>query len=160
VQRYRSKISGPLLDRIDMHVEVPRVELNEFDEAAERGESTASAAIRVARAKQIQLARQGACNARLADSQVEKWCRPDRAGRQLLELAMKRLALSARARGRVLKLSRTVADLDGEEAINASHVSQAIMLRCLDRTGIEEIHPRKGVPALTALRDHTRGAIT
>jgi len=134
IQRYRAKISGPLLDRIDIHVEVPRVDVSDFDDMVDTGESTSSAAARVGRARQRQLERQGVCNARLPDSQVERWCRPDRAGRKVLELSMQRLGLSARARGRVLKLSRTIADLDGQEAVNASHVSQAIMLRCLDRT--------------------------
>ncbi|HEY6923665.1 MAG TPA: YifB family Mg chelatase-like AAA ATPase [Steroidobacteraceae bacterium] len=134
VARYRGKISGPLLDRIDMHVEVPRVEVIEFDDAVDRGESTSSAAARIVRTRQVQLARQGICNARLADSQVERWCRPDRAGRNVLERAMKWLGLSARARGRILKLARTIADLDGDERINELHVSQAVMLRCLDRT--------------------------
>jgi len=134
VQRYRAKLSGPLLDRIDMHVEVPRVEASEFDDAVDRGESTSSAAARVRRARQVQLVRQGTCNSRLADIQVERWCRPDRAGRNVLERAMKRLGLSARGRGRILKLARTIADLDGDEAITAQHVGQAVMLRCLDRT--------------------------
>jgi magnesium chelatase family protein len=134
IHRYRSKISGPLLDRIDMHVEVPRVELSDFEEAADCGENSASAALRVARARHVQMTRQGVCNARLADSQVDRWCRPDTAGRNVLELAIKRLGFSARARGRILKLSRTVADLDGDETVTALHVSQAIMLRCLDRT--------------------------
>jgi magnesium chelatase family protein len=143
VQRYRSRISGPLLDRIDMHVEVPNVELSEFDDVVERGESSASAATRVLRARQVQLTRQGLCNARLADSQVDLWCRPDRAGRDVLELAMKRLGLSARARGRILKLARTIADLDDDETVNASHVSQAIMLRCLDRTSAGAVDDRR-----------------
>jgi magnesium chelatase family protein len=116
-----------------MHVEVPRVDVEEFDEAVDTGESTSLAAARVVRARQMQLRRQGICNARLADSQVERWCRPDRAGRNILELSMQRLGFSARARGRVLKLARTIADLDEEEAVGASHVSQAIMLRCFDR---------------------------
>jgi magnesium chelatase family protein len=139
IRRYRSKISGPLLDRIDMHVEVPRVDLGEFEEAADRGESSASAALRVVRARQVQVSRQGVCNARLADSQVDRWCRPDRAGRSVLELAIRRLGFSARARGRILKLARTIADLDGEDAVTALHVSQAIMLRCLDRHLSEEV---------------------
>jgi magnesium chelatase family protein len=134
IQRYRSKISGPLLDRIDMHIEVPPVELTDFEEAADHGENSASAALRVLRARQAQVTRQGVCNARLADSQVDRWCRPDTAGRNVLEVAIKRLGFSARARGRILKLSRTVADLDGDETVTALHVSQAIMLRCLDRT--------------------------
>jgi magnesium chelatase family protein len=81
----------------------------------------------------VQVSRQGVCNARLADSQVDRWCCPDKSGRDVLELAIKRLGFSARARGRILKLARTVADLDGEATVTASHVSQAIMLRCLDR---------------------------
>jgi magnesium chelatase family protein len=133
IQRYRSRISGPLLDRIDMHIEVPRVELSDFEEVVDREENSASAALRVAHARLVQMTRQGVSNARLADSQVDRWCRPDRGGRDVLELAIKRLGFSARARGRTLKLARTVADLDGEETVTASHVSQAIMLRCLDR---------------------------
>jgi magnesium chelatase family protein len=133
MQRYRAKISGPLLDRIDMHVEVPRVELSEFDEPVGRGESSESAAARVALARSIQLERQGVCNARLADSQVERWCRPDRAGCGILELAMKRMGFSARGRGRILKVARTIADLGGDQIVTATHVSQALMLRCLDR---------------------------
>ena len=78
------------------------------------------------------------CNARLADSQVNRWCRPDTAGRNILEIAMKRLGFSARARVRVLKLARTIADLDGDDIVAGSHVSQAIMLRCLDRGGADD----------------------
>jgi magnesium chelatase family protein len=133
VQRYRAKLSGPLLDRIDMHVDVPHVELSDFDDRTDTGESTASAAKRVARSRHLQLARQGACNARLNDAQLDRWCRLDRKGKAVLERSMKHLGLSARARGRILKVSRTIADLDGEETISASHVSQAILLRCLDR---------------------------
>lgn len=133
VQRYRSRISGPLLDRIDMHVEVPRVEQPEFDDTYDRGETSESVASRVLRARAIQMTRQGRCNARLEESQVDRWCRPDSTGRRVLELAMKQRGFSARARGRILKLARTIADLSDEEAITASHVSQALMLRCLDR---------------------------
>jgi magnesium chelatase family protein len=134
VQRYRAKISGPLLDRIDMHVEVPRVQLSEFDEPVGGGESSELAAARVAKARAIQLERQGVCNARLADSQVERWCRPDSAGRGILELAMQRMGFSARGRGRVLKVARTIADLGGDQLVTATHVSQALMLRCMDRS--------------------------
>jgi magnesium chelatase family protein len=134
VQRYRAKISGPLLDRIDIHVEVPRVELSDFEESSDHQGDSGSVTLRVAGAREVQLARQGVCNARLADSQIDRWCRPDRAGCHVLELAMKRLGFSARARGRILKLARTIADLDGAKTVAASHVSQAVMLRCLDRT--------------------------
>lgn len=137
VQRYRAKISGPLLDRIDMHVEVPRVRVSEFDDAMVKGEGTTAAAARVAHARQTQLTRQGICNARLADSEIDRWCRPDRGGRNILDLAMRRLGLSARTRARVLRLARTIADLDGKDEITAAHVSEAVMLRCLDRRRLE-----------------------
>jgi magnesium chelatase family protein len=116
-----------------MHVEVPRVEMSEFDQDLEPGESTANAAARVTRARAIQLTRQGVCNSRLGDAQVERWCTPDKPGRGVLELAIKRLGFSARARARILKLARTIADLDSDGVITASHVSQAVMLRYLDR---------------------------
>jgi magnesium chelatase family protein len=133
VQRYRSRISGPLLDRMDMHVEVPRVEVDEFNEEMDRGETSATAAVRVARARDIQLTRQGVCNARLSDAHVDRVCAPDQEGRRILELSMKRLGFSARARQKILKLARTIADLDEETGVSASHVSQAVMLRYLDR---------------------------
>jgi magnesium chelatase family protein len=118
---------------MDMHVEVPRVGVDEFDEAKVRGESSATAAGRVARARDIQIARQGVCNARLADAHVDRVCAPDKEGRRILELSMRRLGFTARARQRILKLARTIADLDEEATIGASHVSQAVMLRYLDR---------------------------
>ena len=133
VRHYRAKISGPLFERIDMHVEVLRVAVEEFGDAVDRGESTSSAAARVVRARQAQLARQGVCNARLADSQLERWCSPDRTGRNILERCMETFGLSARARGRVLKIARTIADLDDREGITGPDVSQAVLLRCLDR---------------------------
>lgn len=138
VQRYRSRISGPMLDRIDMHVEVPRVEQSEFDDARDPGESTEVVASRILRARAIQITRQGRCNARLEDSQLDRWCRPDPAGRRILELAMKQRGFSARARTRILKLARTLADLADQETVTASHVSQALMLRCLDRGRVEK----------------------
>jgi magnesium chelatase family protein len=136
VQRYRGRLSGPLLDRIDMHIEMPRLEASELDDVVPRGESSVAAAYRVLEARTMQVRRQGVCNARLGDAQVERWCRPDKAGRQVLDLAMRRLAFSARTRGRILKLGRTIADLDGASAMSASHVSQAVLYRCFDRTQV------------------------
>ena len=133
VRRYRSRISGPLLDRMDMHVEVPRVAMDEFGEAADRGERSAEVAARVARARDVQLARQGVCNSRLTDASVDRVCAPDEEGRRVLEKSMERLGFSARARQRILKLARTIADLDEEVGVRSSHVSQAVMLRYLDR---------------------------
>ena len=133
VQRYRSRISAPLLDRMDMHVEVPRVEVDVFSTATDRGESSAAAGTRVARAREIQLTRQGVCNSRLTDASVDRVCAPDDEGRRILERSMERLGFSARARQRILKLARTIADLDDQEGVRSSHVSQAVMLRYLDR---------------------------
>jgi magnesium chelatase family protein len=91
----------------------------------------------VVRARQVQLTRQGVCNSKLSDAQVERWCEPDGAGRRILERCMKTFGLSARTRGRVLKLSRTIADLSDVETVSDSHVSQALLLRCLDRRRME-----------------------
>ncbi len=132
-QRYRARISGPLLDRLDMHVQVPRLESGDFDERSDRGESSATLAARVSAARSRQLARQGRCNARLTDGQVEGCCILQPAARTLLDRAMRRLRFSGRTRQRILKLARTIADLDGREAIADTHVSEAIMLRCMDR---------------------------
>jgi magnesium chelatase family protein len=118
---------------MDMHVEVPRIAVDEFSEEMDRGESTVAAAARVARARDSQVIRQGVCNSRLTDAHVDRVCAPDQEGRRILELSMKRLGFSARARQKILKLARTIADLDEAVTINASHVSQAVMLRYLDR---------------------------
>ena len=134
VERYRRRISGPLLDRMDMHVEVPRIEVTAFSEGLDRGENSATTAATVTRARNIQLTRQGVCNARLSDAHVDRVCTLDREARRLLELSMKRFGFSARSRQRVLKLARTIADLDDEGTVSGSHMGQAVMLRCLDRS--------------------------
>jgi magnesium chelatase family protein len=133
VQRYRARISGPLLDRLDMHLEVPRVAACEFEAPPGGGTDSAAAAAAVRHARELQLARQGVCNARLADCAVQRWCALDERGRRVLEQAMQRRALSGRARQRVLRMARTIADLEGGAAISAAHVSEAVMLRCMDR---------------------------
>jgi magnesium chelatase family protein len=133
VQRYRARVSGPLLDRLDLQVEMPRVEAGEFDTPPDEESGSAVAAAAVAGARELQRARQLVCNARLTDAEVRRWCAPDEPGRRVLEVAMQRLRLSGRARQRVLKVARTIADLDGRPAIGAREVSEAVMLRCLDR---------------------------
>lgn len=133
VRRYRARVSGPLLDRLDLQIELPPVEAPEFDAAPDAGAGSAAAAVAVGRARELQRARQGMCNARLADAGVHRWCVPDEPGRRILEAAMQRLRLSGRARQRVLKVARTIADLDGRPAVGAREVSEAVMLRCLDR---------------------------
>ncbi len=133
MQRYRARISGPLLDRLDMQVQVPPVEVSDFDACVGRGEASAAVAARVAATRSAQLARQGRCNARLTDAQVEQYCSLQPRARALLDRTMKYLRFSGRTRQRILKLARTIADLDGRDAIADSHVSEAVMLRCLDR---------------------------
>jgi magnesium chelatase family protein len=132
VAAYRSRISGPLLDRIDLHVEVPRVSTAEIarDELAE---NSAAVAARVAAARTRQVERQGHANARLDGPSVAKLVGADAAALALLGDAMQRLALSARAYHRVLRVARTVADLAGGAAVNPEHVAEAITLRQLDR---------------------------
>jgi magnesium chelatase family protein len=139
VLRYRARISGPLLDRLDMHVQVPRLEVSDFDERVSRGESSAALASRVAAARSRQLARQGRCNSRLSDAQVDQCCNLKPTARVLLDRTMKHLRFSGRTRQRILKLARTIADLDGRDVIDDAHVSEAVMLRCLDR---EQAVPR------------------
>ena len=132
-QRYRTRISGPLLDRLDMHVQVPRLEVADFDDRIGRGESSRVLAARVAAARSRQLARQGRCNARLTDAQVDRCCILGSSARALLDRTMRQLRFSGRTRQRILKLARTIADLNELETIADAHVSEAVMLRCLDR---------------------------
>ncbi|MBN1987911.1 MAG: YifB family Mg chelatase-like AAA ATPase [Bacteroidales bacterium] len=137
VQKYLNKISGPLLDRIDIHVEVVPVP---FDKLSGAPPSEPSEAIRerVVRARQIQEERfvewkEVHCNAQMTSKLIRKFCQLDEAGVALLKNAMERLGLSARAYDRILKVSRTIADLDGSEAIRPDHVAEAIQYRSLDR---------------------------
>jgi magnesium chelatase family protein len=132
-RRYHARISGPLLDRLDMHVQVPRLEVADFDDRLGKGESSTALAARVAAARSRQLARQGRCNARLTDAQVDRCCILASGARALLDRTMKQLRFSGRTRQRILKLARTIADLNEREAIADTHVSEAVMLRCLDR---------------------------
>jgi magnesium chelatase family protein len=133
IAQYRGRVSAPLLERFDIHLEVPRVDFGEFDESALPTESSATVAARVTRAREIQLARQGKCNARLSDAQIDRICSPDKAGRELLDRAMKTFGFSARSRQRILKLARTIADLRGDATVGASHVGEAVTYRSFDR---------------------------
>jgi magnesium chelatase family protein len=132
IQRYVGKISGPLLDRIDIHVEVPPVKYREL-----RGttESEPSAAIqeRVERARSAQRAR-GYSNARMPSKLIRKHCQLDAAGEKTLEAAVSRMGLSARAHDRILKVARTIADLAQQEQISVSNLAEAVQYRSLDRT--------------------------
>jgi magnesium chelatase family protein len=136
VERYRGRISGPLLDRIDLHVEVPAPSLREL--RAKTGEGTEAVAARVAIARAVQRERFGAdspspVNAAIASGDLRRFCHVDPSGRALLDAAFEKLGLSARALDRVLKVARTIADLAGSDAIRASHLAEAIQYRTLDR---------------------------
>jgi magnesium chelatase family protein len=136
IQRYVSKISGPLLDRIDIHIDVPAVKFKEL--ASETpSESSAEIRARVVRARQVQQERFASeklfSNAQMSPRLIRKHCTIDSSSKALLEKAITRLGLSARAYDRILKVSRTLADLEGKEQIDSAHVSEAIQYRTLDR---------------------------
>ena len=128
VARYCARISGPLLDRIDLHIALPALADADLL-AAPPGESSFAVRGRVARARQVQLRRQGVPNARLAGREIEERARTNAEGRQLLREALARLGLSARAHHRVLKVARTVADLDGSPEVGAVHVAESLRYR-------------------------------
>jgi magnesium chelatase family protein len=139
VQKYLSKISGPLLDRIDLHVEVTPVNFNEL--ASERlSEKSMDIRARVTNARTIQIARfedreDVFCNAQMSPNMVRKICIITDSGQALLKQAMEKLGLSARAYDRILKVARTIADLAESEEIKLEHLAEAIHFRSLDREG-------------------------
>lgn len=139
VQKYLNKISGPLLDRIDIHVEVTPVSYNELAEER-KSEKSESVRSRVIKARAVQEKRftknEGVhCNAQIGSKQLREVCKIDEAGNQLLKTAMEKLGLSARAYDRILKVARTIADLDSSENIETNHLAEAIQYRSLDREG-------------------------
>ncbi|MGB4599607.1 MAG: ATP-binding protein [Trichlorobacter sp.] len=136
IKRYRSRISGPLLDRIDLHVEVPAVAYRDLSDLRE-GEGSAAIAGRVLQARSIQQARfKGSkvhCNAQMNSRLIRKHCELDSAGHRMLELAGELLGFSARSYSRILKVARTIADLAGSATIQEPHLAEAIQYRSLDR---------------------------
>ncbi len=140
IASYRSKISGPLLDRIDIQVEVASVDYSDLS-TEERGESSAIIKERVNRARLVQKERYKELsihsNSQLTAGQIEEFCRIGEREHRVLETAFNRLGLSARAYSRILKVSRTIADLEGERDINGSHIAEAIQYRSLDRKYFE-----------------------
>lgn len=134
VLRYRGKVSGPLLDRIDLQLEVEAVSPAELRANAPRdSETSEQVRERVIRTREIQWQRQGYANHALNSRDMERFCQPDAGGMELLEQAMERLALSARAYHRILRLARTIADMAEEKSVSLAHVSEAIGYRTLDR---------------------------
>jgi magnesium chelatase family protein len=139
MQRYLGKISGPLLDRIDIHIEVTPVPFEKLSDER-KGEPSVDIRKRVTKARELQIERfknsnSVHYNAQMNTKQIRKYCKLDTGSIQLLKTAMERLNLSARAYDRILKVARTIADLEGETAIESSHISEAIQYRSLDREG-------------------------
>ena len=140
IQRYMSKISGPLLDRIDIHIDVPAVNYKEMRSASEP-ESSASIRERILRARGLQLARFSVkereklyCNAQMAPRHIRAFCELSLDCERLLERAMTQQGLTARAHDRILKVARTIADLEGNPLLEPKHIAEAIQYRSLDRT--------------------------
>jgi magnesium chelatase family protein len=136
IQRYRARISGPLLDRIDIHIEVPALKYRDLTDRLE-GETSAAIAARVAGSREVQKERFAGtkvrCNAQMTPRMIRKYCEPDAAGARMLELVTDRLGLSARSFTRILKVARTIADLEGAAGVKENHISEAIQYRSLDR---------------------------
>ena len=137
IQNYLGRISGPLLDRIDLHIEVPQVQFREIT-SDRTGEDSGQIRDRVVAARRRQQARfkvrpKVTCNARMGSRDLKQFCKLDEAILELLKFAMADLNLSARAYDRVLKVARTIADLAGSENIAGEHISEAIQYRSLDR---------------------------
>lgn len=137
IQRYMNKISGPLLDRIDIQVEITPVPFDDISRAAP-GEPSAAIRERVVRARRIQEERYAShpgihCNAQMTERMIHQYAEPDAEGIEILRMAMKRLSLSARAYNRILKVARTIADLDSSPGVSTEHLAEAIGYRNLDR---------------------------
>jgi magnesium chelatase family protein len=136
IQKYRAKVSGPLLDRIDIHIEVPPVRYRELS-GEDKGETSSEIRKRVNAARDIQKDRFGRMkihsNSQMPPRVVRKFSKPDEAGHKLLETAINKFGLSARAYDRILKVARTIADLEGSEQVQSHHISEAIQYRSLDR---------------------------
>jgi magnesium chelatase family protein len=140
IQRYVSKISGPLMDRIDIHIDVPAVNYKELRGSDSKSESSAQIRERVLRTREIQLNRFAAAgeriyaNAQMSPRQIRAYCELGSDSERMLERAMQQQGLSARAHDRILKVARTVADMETNPHIESKHIAEAIQYRTLDRT--------------------------
>lgn len=137
IQRYLARVSGPLLDRIDLHIQVPAVKYKELAQD-EKSEESAVIRERILAARQLQIKRLEAfgiyCNAQMTPRTLRRFCKLDSESQKQMENAITRIGLSARAYDRILRVSRTIADLEKSDRIQAHHVSEAIQYRTLDRT--------------------------
>ncbi|PSJ17631.1 AAA family ATPase [Nitrosomonas supralitoralis] len=133
ISRYRARISGPLLDRIDMQIEVPAIPQDELMHQRTTGEKSSMIRTRVTESHRRQLERQGKTNNRLSVKEIDKFCALETVSENLLKQAISRLSLSARAYHRILKVARTIADAAGVEKINNQHIAEAIQYRRLDK---------------------------
>jgi magnesium chelatase family protein len=131
IQRYLAKVSGPLLDRIDLHIEVPAVPYKELRGKTE-GQPSAQIRERVEQARKTQRQR-GCYNSQIPPAQLRSLCALDESGERTLEMAVRRMNLSARAHDRVLRVARTIADLDHADNVSAKHLAEAVQCRNLDR---------------------------
>jgi magnesium chelatase family protein len=132
IQRYLAKVSGPLLDRIDLHIEVPAVPYKELRGQATSATTSAEIRARVEATRAIQTQR-GFYNSQIPPSQLRVLCALDDAGEKTLEMAVRRMNLSARAHDRLLRVARTIADLDKAENVSTKHLAEAVQFRNLDR---------------------------
>ena len=140
IASYMSRLSGPLMDRLDIQIQVPALDFDELS-APPKSEASSAVRVRVNAARQAQSARLKPgqshlyCNAQMGPREIREHCPIDDAGQQLLRVAVDRLGLSARGFDRLLKVSRTIADLEGDEKIAPKHLAEAIQYRSLDRVG-------------------------
>ena len=133
VLRYLNRLSGPFLDRIDIQIEVARLPRGMWAKDDQKGESSEEVSVRVAHCRQRQMARQGIANAHLGSAEVRQYCKLNNEDNEFLELAVEKLGLSTRAHHKILKIARTLADMEGVEDINNVHITEALSYRAMDR---------------------------
>ena len=135
IKKYRARLSGPLLDRIDMHIEVPLLPTAMLTQIQNReAESSHTVRQRIMQAYAVQIARSNKTNAKLSNKELESVCQLEPRGQALMKTAMDKLGLSARSYHRILRVARTIADLQDSKSVQASHLSEALSYRKMDRT--------------------------